>query len=371
MAETYIQMFQEEYFPKIFSGIADETILQYVRNEAHMIEQWKSALNRYLDQIVQLQKNGLAEPVSEIIFSFLYTSLQDKSAKFRLDCYGEDGHVLGNSMLTDYVPADWLTVKLGELEERLTECVTNESLRRYIRPAEIDVLKLRAVRSLLYYFTMRFKYAIREIVDRKQLAKVVKSEAFAIQMGEYMDWQKTIFAILPEVDIFNCERSTVLQFRRFPAIHYKEKYFENLTLDQSRFLDCQFQDSQIVNCSMNDCLFDHCTFENVRVQDTQMKGCRFLKCTFKNTTFDKVAFDRPEQDEDSEYFDPVTFLRNDFSLCRFVNCQLSNGIVLNCDMQQVEIEGGCADNSDFLKSSGITWLPVSEVKQVEEQDGIF
>lgn len=371
MAETYIQMFQEEYYPKVFSEIAGEAILYYVRNEAHIIEQWKSALNQYLDKIIQLQKSGLADPVSEIIFSFLYTSLQDKNAKFQLDSYGERGHVLENSMLTDYVSADWLTVKLEELGNKLTECAANEGLRRYIHPAEIEVLKLRAVRSLLYYFTMRFKYAIQEVVDRRQLARVVKAEVFAIQIGEYMDWQKTIFALLPEVDIFNCDRDTGLQFRSFHAIHYKEKRFENLMLDHSQFLDCHFQDSEIEDCGMNDCVFEHCKFKNVRIQNSKMKGCRFLKCTFNDTTFENVTFDRQEQDEDTEYYDPVIFFWNDFSNCQFIKCQLSNCNVVDCDMQNMEITGGRADNSGFLDHSGIVWHPEAKEEQTEEQDGVF
>ncbi len=323
MAETYIQMFQEEFYPRIFLEIANETIEQYVKNEVHIVEQWKNFLNRYFEQIIQLQQSNQAEPVAEIIFSFLYTSLKEDKALLRVDCYGEGGHVLDESMWTDYLPADWIVLKMQKLEEKLTECVTEESLRRYIRPAETEVLKLRAVRSLLYYFTMRFKYTIQKVLDFKLLARVAKTDYFFIQMGEYMDWQRPIFAILPEVDIFNCDKSTNLRFRKFPAIFYSEKKFQDLVLNHSQFLDCTFTGSTIENCSMNDCLFEHCTFENVLFDAVQMKGCMFVKCTFNNTVFQNVVFCGDSAEQDAEYFEPVEFYRSELTNCEFHNCGLS------------------------------------------------
>lgn len=335
MAETYIQMFQEEFYPKIFLEIANETVEQYVKNEAHIVEQWKNFLSRYFEKIIQLQQSNQAEPVSEVIFSFLYTSLKDNKALLRVDCYGEDGHVLGESMWTDYLSVDWMVAKLQKLEQKLAECAAVEGLRRYIRPAEIEVLKLRAVRSLLYYFTMRFKYTIQDVVDFKLLAKVAKADDFFIQMGEYMDWQRPIFAILPEVDIFNCDKNTNLRFRKFPAIYYSEKRLQNLTLDQSQFLDCTFTDSFIENCSMNDCVFEHCTFENVHLDAVQMKGCMFVNCTINHTVFDNVVFCGNPAEQESEYYEPVEFYRSAFTGCEFHHCGLSQCIMTDCDMQEV------------------------------------
>lgn len=355
MAETYIQMFQEEFYPKIFRETAEETIRQYVKEEKHIIEQWQNGLSRYLDQIILLQKNGRAESVTEIDISFLYISLQERKSLFRIDCYGEGGRVMEESITTDYLPADWLTVQLDELVEKMTECAAGEGLRRYIRPAGIEVLKLRAVRSLLYYFAVRFKYTIREIIDFKRLAKVAKGNTFVIQMGEYMDWQRVLYAVLPEVDIFNCDKDTGLQFRKFPAVYYKEKKFKDLKLDQSRFLDCTFTDSVIQNCSMNDCVFEHCIFENVNIADVQMKGCSFLNCTFDQTRFCSVDFYINSKEQETEYFEPAEFDDCAVSSSQFQNCSLSNCIVTNCDFQEVVITGGCRESSGFSDYNGIVW----------------
>ena len=59
--------------------------------------------------------------------------------------------MFGDSFLTGVLPADWMAVGLEQLTQNLSERAAKESLRRYIRPAMIETLRLRAVRSLLYY----------------------------------------------------------------------------------------------------------------------------------------------------------------------------------------------------------------------------
>lgn len=350
MAETYIQMFQEEFYPKIFFEIAKDTIGQYVDKEGQIVKQLKSRLNHYMERLVELQEKGFGVPVAEIDISFLYTSLIEGKARFRIDSYGEGGRVLEESMETDYLAADFLVVKLEELTGKLETCVADEGLRRYIRPAEIETLKLRAVRSLLYYFAFRLKYTIREALDLQMLAKVKKANNFAIQIGEYMDWQKTIYAILPEVDIFNCDEDTNLQFRSFPAIYYQNKRFQDLIMNQSRFIDCTFTDVTIEKCRMNDCIFDHCTFDHVKIMETQMKGCNFIDCAMSNTVFEKVVFYSEEcNDEEIEYYEPAKFYKCALTSASFKECDMQYCLVYKCDEKEVKITGCSTEKSGFQK----------------------
>lgn len=288
MAESYIQMFQEKFYPPIFLETAEKTIKRFVKNEERIVEDGKKKLNQYLKQIALLQKEQKMEPIEEINLSFLYTSIGEKTAKFRIDSYGAGGRVWNKSLATAYLCADWIMTEIDGMMTQFKECVEKESLRRYIRPAELEVLKLRAVRSLLYYFASRFRYTIQDMLDLKNLAKVRKMESFVIQIGEYMDWQRPIFAILPEVDIFNCDKEIGLQFRHFPAIYYQKKEFLNLKLSQSKFEDCTFTDVVIEGCDMNDCIFDGCNFEDVTIQNTQLAAGMFLNCTLKHVKFINV-----------------------------------------------------------------------------------
>lgn len=339
MAETYIQMFQEEIYPDIFLKIAEETIRQFSDKQEQMIAEWKKGIGKYLEQVVSLQKMTQEIPVTEINISFLYTSLYEEKPRFRIDCYGEGGRVLQESMLTAYLSADWLVAGMHKLEELLTERAAQESMRRYVRAAKIETLKLRAIRSLLYYFALRFKYIIQDMIDFKILAQIHKADSFVVQIGEYMDWQKTIYAIFPEVDIFNCDRKTDLRFRSFPAIYYKDKTLEGLNLTQARFQDCTFAESVIENCVMNDCLFENCIFENVNITDTQLQGCLFQNCTFKKIRFQNdIFYQKQGQNVEPEYFEPAEFFRCSFADSHFRECSLSQCIITDCEGLSLEEE---------------------------------
>lgn len=356
MAESYIQMFQETYYPPVFLEMAAKTIKQFVESEEEIVKDWKGVLGRYMERLARQQEEEYTEPVAEIDISFLYTSLEEGHPRFRIDSYGEGGRVLQESMETTYLTAEWITCNLEEMTEQLKERARMESLRRYIRPAELEVLKLRAARSLLFYFTDRFKYAIQEILDLKSLARIKKAEVFVIQMGEYMDWQKTIYAILPEIDIFNCDKGTELRFRRFPAIYYQKKQFKNLNLCQSRFEDCTFCDTVIEGCCMNDCIFDGCSFENVTITGGQMAGSLFRNCTFHQVKFEHVLlWGISIEGHEAEYFELTEFSGCSFIHSVFQESLLPNCIVRNCEAQDLELLGGDIENAGFLEMEGVVW----------------
>lgn len=367
MADTYIQMFHEQFYPEIFGETAQKCIQQFTEQKEKIAEDWKNELKRYMTELAQKQKEEKTEAVAEMDISFLYTSLNKKPV-FRVDSYSEEGRAFSESLLTGYVKADWMVFGLGEMENRLLEKAKEEKLQRYIRPAEVETLKLRAVRSLLYYFALRFKYMVPEFLDMKCVAKVKKAPSFMLQIGEYMDWQKTLYAILPEVDIFNCDKKTDLKFRSFPAIFYQEKQFRMLDLTQSKFQDCTFTESGIADTKMNDCTFDACLFENVKVIDTQMKGSLFIRCTFRNVRFKNVSFMEAEtKEEELSYFEPAEFYECEFADCQFEKCMLKGCFTTNCDAFQLELTDCITANSGFLKMKGITWGNSGQ----EGTDGIF
>jgi len=354
MAETYIEMFREKHYPGIFQETAEWTVEQFESDEARVIEDMGNAIRRYFEQIASMQAGGQAPPAAEVEISFLYTSLNEGEARFRLDCYGEGGRVLGESMATAYLPAGWMTAGLEELVGKLRQRAEKEHLRRYIREAELEVLKLRAARSLLVYFAGRMKYILREALDLECLAKVKKEEAFAIQFGEYMDWHRPLYAILPEVDVFNCDRETELRFRDFPAIRYQEKRFAGLVMDQAKFKDCTFTRTVIEGCRMNDCLFDRCTFEDVEISDTSMAGCLFRGCTFNGAGFDRVVFyGSPLEGYETEYFQPAEFYECSMEQVRFQECVLTCCMTPGCQAQQVTVAGGSMEYSGFEDMDGV------------------
>ncbi|MDE6054725.1 MAG: pentapeptide repeat-containing protein [Lachnospiraceae bacterium] len=369
MGETYIQRFEQEIYPGIFSCTAEETADAFDQERDRITKVWKGILRQYMEQLVSIQEEGKAPPVAEIDMSFLYTSLAEGHPKYRIDSYGEGGRVLGDSILTGYIPADWMAAGLENFTQRLSACAAEKSLRRYIRPAMIETLRLRAARSLLYYFALRFKYYIQDMLDLKILARVGKAPHFFIQIGEYMDWQKTIYAVRPSVDIFNCDRTEDLRFRSFPAVFYKDKVLKDLNLSHSSFKDSAFTDSSIQGCTMTDCVFEGCTFENVKVDAVRMAGCIFADCIFRETVFTGTVFFEEETDrENPQYFEPAGF-----HSCCFDGVVLEGCVLTGCPVRNCDAPGLVIDRDTRMEYSGFEKLVQGpgEPGSEEEQDGVL
>lgn len=338
--DKYILKFQEELYPKAFRETAEKTICYFNENEEQIAKEWRSKMNQHIDVLVQMQEDSIVGEISEMDISFLYSSIETTGASFRLDSYGEGGRVYSPSVYTTILDGSWLVVSLEQLGKKLTEYVSEEGIRRYIRPAYIETFKYRAVKSLLGFMATRLKYTCPLMIDTRKLAKIKKCENFALCMGEYMDWQNVLYAILPSVDIFNCDEGISLRFRRFVAIYYSDKEFVQLELGQSKFTDCTFQNVTIEKCGMNDCVFDGCTFENVRIIDTEFAGSLFNKCKLSNVKFDKTIFTLQKlEGHEQEYFEPAKFDNCDFIGCSFhecsiYECNIEECIIDSCDFKE-------------------------------------
>lgn len=349
MAETYIEMFEEKYYPDIFLQFGKETIQYFDEHYLEIKKEMEKEFRDYLDKLIEWQKSGKGYEISEITISFLYTSVDDYIPRLRLDSYGEIGRVYGESVLTGYLSAKWLVAKMDNFVSRLRACVEKQKLKRYIRAAEFEVLKLRAIRGILGYYSSRFKYIIKDVLDMKKLAKVQKTDIFVIEMGEYMDWQRVIFALLPEVDVFNCDSDTNLTFRRFHAITYEKKEFQKLIMNQSVFRDCTFRKCVINECEMLDCIFDNCTFEEVQIITSQMTGSLFIDCIMKQSQIEKTVFYGDKTiGHEIEYFEPAefyqcvifdsTFLECQMELCPVVDLEKDNLQIVNCNTRKSGFE---------------------------------
>lgn len=355
MAETYIQMFEEKYYPIIFAEAAERCICNYADQKEKIALEWKKEFTRYLDELVRKQKEEQEGAVGDIYLSFLYSSL-DRKPVFQVDAYGTGDRIYSHSILTGYLNANWMVEELDFMGKRLEEKAKEQKLQRYIRTAEIQRLKLRAAKSFLWYFALRFKYMVPEFVDMRTLAKVEKLPVFRLQIGEYMDWQKTIYAIMPGIDLFNCDKNEDLRFRNFPAIYYDKKKFHKWNMSQSKFQDCTFKGSEVQDCIMNDCTFDGCIFDHVCISNTQMMGSLFIRCKFKNVQMMSDSFMQKEQlGDDPDYYEPAEFYECEFTECYMNECNLEQCFVTNCDVEHLELCDCSTIGSGFTKMKNIIW----------------
>ena len=334
MEDQYTVKFQEEVYPKVFEEVAEQTFRLFSQNEKHIAKEWKSRLDVHMDQIVYMQKQGIIERVAQTDISFLYSSI-NTGTQFRVDSYPQGGRIYASSLYTTMLDGSWLTKAVEPMGNKLAKYASQEGIRQYIRPAYIETLKLRAIRSLLAIMVARFKYTIPFIIDTKRFAKMKKEDSYLICMGEYMDWQNVLYANLPSVDIFNCDEGTNLRFRSFLAIYYQNKQFAQLDLEHAVFIDCTFQNVVIEECDMNDCLFDGCIFENVQFVTTKLAGSTFKKCEMSHVTWLCATFTMDQiEGQEQGYFEPTVFERCDFIGCSFEGCNIDRCITDNCAFKE-------------------------------------
>ena len=362
MAGSYIEMFEETYYPPAFLHLFQKTKEAIEKEQEEIQEMIGKGLNSYLELLQKLQKEEILPSISEITISFLFTSYYLKQPVFQLDCYGAGGQVLRDSFLTEYMQADWLTRYIEEFQEELLEQAKKNRLGRFIRKAEMQVLGLRAVRSLLSYFSGYMKYWIPDNIDKKKLGKLQKEENFFITFGEYKDWQKPVLARLPEVDIFNCDMDTSLLFRTFRGIYYEKKSLINLNLNFGVFKDCMFQNCEIRGCKMNDCLFENCKFEDVIIEQGENIAGSYANCHFDKVKFEKVIFSDSKKEEKLEVYKNTEFYHCHFQHTEWNECDLSDSTLSFCEIEEIQMKECKTLNSDFASFS------VSQEQEKKEEE---
>lgn len=339
MEANCIELFSKEYYPPAFLGMFQKTKEYFDSQEEKIWELFGGTLNHFFESLSHLQGQDILPAVSDIKISFLFTGYYFGKPQFQLDAYSEGGYLLGESLLSERFSAEWMTQYIEEMKEELLETSKKESMIRFVRPAQIEVFGLQAVRSLLYYFGGHMKYLIPDCFEAGKLSKVRKSPEFYLSFGEFMDWQRPLLARLPEVDIFNCDPNTPLTFRTFRAIYYEKKSFSQLKLDHACFKDCTFLNCTITDCSMRDVLFENCRFNQVSFEKTSLLGCSFAFCRIEHTKFRKTECRIEEVTEDiSEVYKEVEFYHCTLEENCFEETDLSEILFEDCEGAQPERE---------------------------------
>ncbi len=66
MAESYIEMFEETYYPPVFKKMALHTIRDFDEHQEEITENFKNILDRHMDQLCSLQNLQTSGEVEEI-----------------------------------------------------------------------------------------------------------------------------------------------------------------------------------------------------------------------------------------------------------------------------------------------------------------
>lgn len=343
--------FAAAFSATLYEDIAQQWIADTDRYLATHPEQIHSQLMEAVEETLDKAVRSIplaAPPTAYMTFSVLYASVYCGRPQVRLDLYGDDW-VIGPSHYTAYLDLPWLFALWQEHKEQLAAAAQSYSNR--ISGRHIRQMLWRSVRMLTYLAAERMKYWSAEIAAGPAFERLSKAPAFHITWGEYQDWQNTVYAILPAIDIFQHIGQESLQSRDFAHCVYRDKTFRDLDLSGSRFHDCTFDQAIFDNVDLHDCRFDNCLFRQVQFHATRMLGITAHTCRFQEVSFNQVTGGISRDNDE-----PLTGL---YKNAEFRHCQLHNlhirdscladASLIDCDADQITLSGGDCENSGFAQ----------------------
>lgn len=288
MESDFLKKFEEEMYTPIADQFMKKTFQSMKEQEDKIVGVLRKNMEVFLKKIGKLQQDMML-PVGKIQISFLRTSLYFGKPEMRLDAYDKDG-IFGYNLLSGYVPFPYVFQYWEEFKEHLLEAVKEQHLECYVSQERIRVLMGQKIKLILYFWMALVKYPLFHLDFWDGYDTVVKSDEFACSVGEYMDWQRAVYAETEPVDIFLNVENKPLRCQKYNQLIYKDKVFSKLELKNVRFTDCHFIDCTIRRTDFSDAEFIGCRFHNVQIEDSIFYGVLFQNCLLQNVTFTKTEW---------------------------------------------------------------------------------
>lgn len=342
--EDFVAEFREEAYLPLLRQLAEDTAKWLADEEEVTAKKFAEDVEREIRCVAELQEQGLM-PVTELLLSLTYTSVYFGRPQIRLDFYAEPW-MISEPVYSASIDASWLFVFW---ERHLTDLAdAAKCLRARVRATHLESMRAQSVRMLGYLFSSRVKYWIRRIRGGSAFAALQTGAEFYLSFGEYMDWQKAIFARLPEADIFQCGTEDSLRFRDFFQCCYQEKSFAEVDLSGSRFVGCVFARCTFTAADLCDTVFEHCRFVDTVLTDGAMSGAQFA-----DTLLRGVVLRRMEASPSAlcggrqELYRELLFAGCTLENVTLEQCRLPGAVLAECLYDGVRLEDCDCRDSDF------------------------
>ncbi len=282
--QEYLTEFEKQYYEPVTTEFVHKTAEYLMNNNLNIIERITTELESFMEKVAKMQK---VQPIAAglIAISVMRTGIWSNKPMLRFDCYDE-GKEAGRNIAYQYVNADFIVTEWESYRKALEKAVKQGGYERYIREAQIECYMSRAIERLIMLLFIQFKYYLADADYLKHFNELLIEEGFLITIGEYMDWQKILFAKVPEIDIIANPKEQPLMFQKIEEKKYRGQRLENMDLTQARFKNCEFSKCVFDNIVFNDVRFVNCLFRNVEMLSGTMYGATFIDCIFENVNMD-------------------------------------------------------------------------------------
>ena len=334
--------FETEYFISLQNHALKSALDEQMNSKKRYLETLSRGLILCIDAIKHKQEWTLF-PIKCIQMSLMRYSILAGKPIVRIDAYGERG-VLNEALVTKEVLIEWPIVGISGLKEALIgEAQNNDA----IPEAMIDVLLGRYVDMIVYSFRETLRYERQLIEEIQQIQEINKLPDFYVSIGEYMGKQEYVYVERSEVDIFYNIKQESLVFRTFCNAVYKDKKFEKLVLDGTRFKGCFFEQTKWNECSLIDCTFENCVFKKSVFEENDMRGCRFYNCKFLRIQ-NKKNLCNSRSGKSAIVCRDYQYDKCEIKRMFFEECDLSYSIIKNTKISEIEVDvKSVLNSSDF------------------------
>lgn len=210
--KDYIKEFENNEYKEISRLFISRTTDYIKENLKSICDGITQELDCFLENISLVQKKQPI-PVGQITISLIRVSAWEKQKLIRFDAYDHE-QLLGRNIAFEYIDAQWLFNAWDQYYEKLINKVKQTNNVRYMKDAAIRQMMNRSLKELAIILAMTLKYTLNDSDYLEHFEECIRSEGFIISAGEYMDWQKMLYAELPEVDIFFNQKKNPLIFQK-------------------------------------------------------------------------------------------------------------------------------------------------------------
>lgn len=330
MSTNFIDDFIQNDYERLADAFSQRTTTYLIENHDHLFEDIIHMMEVFCKKLALLQEQVPID-VGVIQISLLQTSIYYGEPKLRLDAYDKHG-VFGGNLLHEEYDFPWLFKYWGDWQEELKKAVVDKHYERYVSQERIRVLMWQKVKLLEYLLLAHVKYQFAKLDSYPWFQKIKREPVFTISIGEFEDWQKTVYGEMPFVDMFLNFDGEPLRYQRYHQLIFKDKVMDNMDLSRIRFIDCHFIHCTITNVKFHDSTFDGCRFHNTEIVGCEFYGSEWKDCLIQKTKFTNCdfcqevsSFDEPIEDMyRAVLMDTCTLNRVEMKSCNLQGVQLAN-----------------------------------------------
>lgn len=276
----YIKEFKECGFKQAVQEFWENTGNHITADFARITEQIRQTFAEIFMETAKAQELGMGE-AGQITVSLIRVSAWEENKRARIDVYDQD-QIVGKLIYTQDMDISWIFSEWDSFRQKLLCLAEKANVQRYVKASVIQWMMEEKLKDLAGYLCSILKYVLLDADQFPNFNLMKRRQEFYISAGEYQDWQKVLFASLPEADILNAPEDYPLLHQKIEQKIYKGKQFLHLNLEKVRFLECQFVRCTFEDVNLNDVRFIRCTFLDVEMKSGTMYGAAFENCKITN-----------------------------------------------------------------------------------------